>query len=79
MLLLGKEPSAEDMKNGKFGIRVDVFPFNPEKYGNPNHFLSVVKYLFTANEDYREVSDAFFCSIISKIKTKIYLKEKVAT
>ena len=56
LLLMGKEPTSKQMSEGKFGLTFDVMPFNPKKYGESYRFLAVVKFLFTVNEDYREVS-----------------------
>ena len=55
LLLLGKEPTSEDMDKGKYGITFDIMPFKPQKYGQSNRFLALTKFFFTANEDYREV------------------------
>jgi len=55
LLLLGKEPTSEEMNEGKYGITFDILPFNPQKYGESDRFLALTKFLFTANEDYREV------------------------
>ncbi|XP_078488342.1 uncharacterized protein LOC100177570 [Ciona intestinalis] len=53
LMLMGKEPSKEEMDRGSFGMHFDIFPFLADKYGRSESFTSVVKFLFTANEDYR--------------------------
>ncbi|CAK8675707.1 unnamed protein product [Clavelina lepadiformis] len=54
LLLLGKEPTGDDMYTEKLMMSFDIIPFISDKYGKPGHFSSVVKYLFTANDDFRK-------------------------
>nr|CAB3261905.1 uncharacterized protein LOC100177570 [Phallusia mammillata] len=54
LILLGREPSKKEYEAGKTGLFFDVFPFIEKKYGNPSDFTAIVKFLFTANEDYRK-------------------------
>ena len=56
LLLLGKKPTGDDMYTEKLMMSFDIIPFISDKYGKPGHFSSVVKYLFTANDDFRKVS-----------------------
>lgn len=55
MILLGSEPTPEEFQAGSTTMSFDLLPFLEKKYGDPNQFSSFIKFLLTANEDYRKV------------------------
>jgi len=52
-IMLGKEPSQEEMSRGDWGMHFNTLPYIEEKYGNNEDFMSILKYFYTINDDYR--------------------------
>jgi len=59
LALLGREPSKSEWKDGKVGLHFNIFPFISAKYGPASHMQSLIKFLFTINEEFRKVCDSF--------------------
>lgn len=54
MVLLGVEPSSEEMEAGSFQMKFNIMPYIHPKYGDSQLVSSLINFLFVANTDYRK-------------------------
>ncbi|XP_077972916.1 uncharacterized protein LOC144428096 isoform X2 [Styela clava] len=54
LVLLGKEPSGEEMSSGEYNMRFNIMPYIDKKYGDARQFSPLLNFLMTANTDYRK-------------------------
>jgi len=54
-IMLGKEPSQDEMARGNWGMHFNTLPYIEQKYGNSEDFMSILKYFYVINTDYRKM------------------------